>query len=51
VFGYVYLYSALHGVSLEDITITFVEDHYPVKLFKHLIGAGYRIEEKQANGL
>jgi hypothetical protein len=48
VLGYAYLYSALHGVSLEDITITFVEDHYPVKLFKYLIGVGYRIEKKRS---
>jgi hypothetical protein len=48
VLGYAYIYSALNGIPLEDITITFVEDHYPVKLFKHLIGVDYRIEEKQA---
>jgi hypothetical protein len=48
VLGYAYIYSALNEIPLEDITITFIEDHYPVKLFKRLIGAGYRIEEKQA---
>jgi hypothetical protein len=46
VFGYAYIYSALSDVPLENITITFVEDHYPVKLFKYLTGAGYRIEKR-----
>jgi hypothetical protein len=48
VFGYAYIYSALNEAPLEEITITFIEDHYPVKLFKYLTGVGYRIEKKRS---
>jgi uncharacterized protein (DUF2249 family) len=48
VFGYAYIYSALGAIPLEDITLTFVEDHYPRDLFKYLTESGYRIEKKRA---
>jgi len=36
VYGYACLYSALNKVDIKDLTLTFVESHYPRELLKHL---------------
>jgi hypothetical protein len=46
VLGYAYFYSALHKVDVRDITITFAGNHYPSKLFEHIVGElGYSVKE------
>jgi hypothetical protein len=47
--GYARQYSFLNKVDITDITITFVEDRYPRKLFAFLRDAlGFRVTEKWA---
>jgi hypothetical protein len=47
VYGYACLYSSLNKVDIKDLTLTFVESHYPRKILKHLQDVrGYTVEEK-----
>jgi hypothetical protein len=47
VYGYACLYSSLNKVDIKDMTLTFVESHYPRELLAHLQEArGYRVEER-----
>jgi len=47
VYGYACLYSALNKVDIKDLTLTFVESHYPRELLAHLQEAhGYTVEER-----
>ena len=46
VYGYACLYASLEKASITDLTITFVESHYPRELLGHLSAArGYKVEE------
>jgi len=46
VYGYACLYASLEKVPITDITITFIESHYPEKLLDHLKNVrGYTVEE------
>jgi len=48
VYGYACLYSSLNKVDIKDLTLTFVESHYPRELLKHLQEVrGYTVEEKR----
>jgi len=47
VYGYACLYIALNKVDVKDMTLTFVESHYPRELLAHLREVrGYTVEEK-----
>jgi hypothetical protein len=47
VYGYACLYQSLHKVGMKDLTLTFVESHYPRKILEHLQEErGYVVEEK-----
>jgi hypothetical protein len=47
VYGYAYLYASLCKTDLTDISVSFVEDHYPRKLFEYFKNkCSYKIEEK-----
>ena len=47
VYGYACLYSCLNKVDIKDLTLTFVESHYPRKILKHLQEVRcYTVEEK-----
>jgi hypothetical protein len=47
VYGYACLYSSLKNVDIKDLTLTFVESHYPRELLAHLREVrGYTVEEK-----
>jgi len=47
VYGYACVYIALNKVDVKDMTLTFVENHYPRELLAHLREArGYTVEEK-----
>ena len=37
VYGYACIYTFLNKITVTDLTITFVESHYPKELIKHLI--------------
>jgi len=37
VYGYACIYTSLNQIPITDVTITFVESHYPRELIKHLI--------------
>jgi len=46
VYGYACLYASLEKVPITDLTITFIESHYPEKLIEHLKNVrGYTVEE------
>ena len=46
VYGYACLYASLEKVPITDLTITFIESHYPEKLLDHLKNVrGYTVEE------
>jgi len=46
VYGYACLYASFESVPITDITITFVESHYPQKLLDHLKNSrGYSVEK------
>jgi hypothetical protein len=46
-YGYACLYVALNNVDIKDLTLTFVESHYPRELLAHLREVrGYTVEEK-----
>jgi len=46
VYGYACLYTSLEKVPITDLTITFIESHYPEKLLDHLKNVrGYTVEE------
>jgi len=48
VYGYACLYSSLNKVDIKDLTLTFVESHYPREVLKHLQEVrGYTVEEKR----
>jgi hypothetical protein len=48
VYGYACLYVTLNKVSIQDLTLTFVESRYPRELITHLKEErGYTVEEKQ----
>jgi hypothetical protein len=45
VLAYAGLYSVPNRIPLEKLSLTFVEDHYPRKLFGYLTdGSGYAVE-------
>ena len=46
--GYAYIYSATHKVPLEEITVTFIADPYPRKLFTSLRRLGCAVKETWA---
>jgi hypothetical protein len=47
VYGYACLYANLNGVPITEITISFVENHYPRDLMAHLKKVrGYHVERK-----
>jgi len=47
VYGYACLYSSLNKVDMKDLTLSFVESHYPRKVLAHLQEErGYVVEEK-----
>jgi hypothetical protein len=47
VYGYACLYQSLNGEDIEEVTLTFVESHYPQELMKHLKERrGYTVEER-----
>ena len=49
VYGYVCLYTFLNEIPITDLTITFIESHYPRKLLKHLAKTrGYRVAKTGA---
>jgi hypothetical protein len=51
VYGYACLYASLEKVPITDLTITFIESHYPEKLLDHLKNIrGYTVEET-GNGI
>jgi len=46
VYGYACLYTSLEKVPITDLTITFIEGHYPEKVLDHLKNVrGYTVEE------
>jgi len=46
VYGYACIYTNLNGIPITDLTITFVESHYPRELIKHLKNVrGYTVAE------
>jgi len=46
VYGYACLYASFKNVPITDMTMTFIESHYPEKLLEHLKNErGYAIEE------
>jgi len=48
VYGYACLYSSLNKADMKDLTLTFVESHYPKKVLAHLQEErGYTVEEKR----
>jgi len=47
VYGYTCLYNSLNKVDIKDMTLTFVESHYPREVLAHLQEVrGYIVEEK-----
>ena len=47
VYGYACLYSSLNKVDVKDMTLIFIESHYPRELLAHLREVrGYTVEEK-----
>jgi len=47
VYGYACVYIALNKVDVKDLTLTFVESHYPRELLAHLQEVrGYTVEER-----
>ncbi|MDR0683772.1 MAG: hypothetical protein LBF83_01395, partial [Spirochaetaceae bacterium] len=46
--GYAYIYSAINKVPLEEITVTFIADPYPRKLFASLRRLGCAVKETWA---
>ena len=46
VYGYAYQYVYLKNVSITDLSISFIQNHFPVKLLEHLKNVrGYAVEE------
>jgi len=46
VYGYACLYSSLNKVDIKDLTLTFVESHYPRELLAHFQEVrGYKVDE------
>jgi len=46
VYGYACLYASLENISVTNITISFIESHYPRELLSHLKKTrGYKVEE------
>jgi len=49
VYGYACLYASFNNVPITDITVTFIESHYPEKLLEHLKKErGYTVAETGA---
>jgi hypothetical protein len=51
VYGYACLYTSLNDICITDLTITFVESHYPRELIKHLKKTRNLTVEKTAHGI
>jgi hypothetical protein len=49
VYGYACLYASLEHIPITDLTITFIESHYPRELVRHLREVrSYTVEERSA---